>query len=89
MTRRGRPPRYAQLPPAPVATVRESPLQCSGMLSCREVANLLHVKRRTIERCAKRGRLPVVRLGSPERPVLRFRASDVVAVMEGRSKEAP
>lgn len=59
------------------------------MLSCREVANLFRVKRRTVERWAKRGLLSVVRLGSPERPVLRFRPSDVKAVLEGRGKETP
>lgn len=71
------------------AGVPESPLESPEMLSCREVAHLLHVKRRTVERWAKRGLLPVVRLGSPERPVLRFRSSDVKAVIEGRGKGTP
>lgn len=100
--RRGRPTRHpmpadsvdARGPasPAPVPLSTPNPGEAaadsgSWDVTSAQLARRFGVTPRTIQRLAEAGELPHVCLGAGSRKVLRFRLSDVLAVVERRGKD--
>lgn len=100
--RRGRPTRHplpspcvalaAPAPPVPMPPPT-APLAAAAAdsgpwdVTSAQLARRFGVTPRTIQRLAEAGELPHVCLGAGSRKVLRFRLSDVLAVVERRGKD--
>lgn len=89
--RRGRPARHIHI----IKSTQEKDTRAAEaggiearLVDARELAQLLSVTPRAVQAWARAGVIPSIRIGYGARPVLRFRVSDVLAVVTRRGKDS-